>query len=188
MTGGSSGEHEASERPYAATLNGVREAAERIAAHAHVTPVRDMRAPPYRLPAHEAGSPGPIRDQVWLMRLPLHARSSGACAFAAGTAVLSGLANLRPSSPAQVMTCSHADELAGRQLIFKCEVFQKRCAPAQLRNTFALMWYPPQDAIGPICELGVCCCTQAGNVALTSVKSPSLGLRIRRPASDARAC
>ena len=24
------------------------------------------------------------------------------------------------------MTCGHADELAGRQLFFKCEIFQKR--------------------------------------------------------------
>ena len=27
----------------------------------------------------------------------------------------------------QVLTCSTADSLAGRQLFFKCEIFQKRC-------------------------------------------------------------
>jgi len=47
MTGGVSGEHDASEPRYAATLAGVREAAERIACHAHVTPVRGMPTDPH---------------------------------------------------------------------------------------------------------------------------------------------
>lgn len=86
---------------YAASLESVREAADRIAPFAHVTQVSSsLRA---SLPAAQHGSRNCVQ----------------------------GFRGLQPPDQCrcivQVLTCSTLDALAGHQLFFKCELFQRWC-------------------------------------------------------------
>ena len=84
---------------YPATLDDIQAAALRIRGHAKVTPVRGVAA---------AGWP-----------------RNGSCRHSPDHA------HLLPPPPlkTKVMTCSSIDQLAGRALYFKCEIFQKAGEP-----------------------------------------------------------
>ena len=91
---------------YAASLASVREAAQRIAPFAHLTPVRDETS----LVGNGSGSGGRHLLFDSERRYLMHP---------------------------QVLTNSTANALAGRELFFKCEVFQRRCGGAFAAATHA---------------------------------------------------